>query len=339
MFDDVVDLLKSVPEPPMSVDPYAAMALARRKIRMRRIITAAVVAIAIVVVAGSAIVAGRERALPALPPPANVTTSTTPRSLVARFDSSGDNLLTATLDPAAKTITVQGPGSPASSNWALSVPDAPGRASCQVSTSLLVQVCAVRAPVRAGIFTYIDPGASGAIATPPVVGRFSVPGVSVVASFASAADVPWMRGALYELEDGTVADSSGMPVPQARARRVPATVFASGRIGARVMGLRSENSDEWTASTPDGSGLMHTGLGDPTGDYYAYQLPPGGVSGRVRAPGSAAVVAQEILVLGGRKVLVAYLTGVKHFQGPAVDWVDASGDTHILIAMSGVATT
>jgi hypothetical protein len=69
MFDDVVDLLKSVPEPPMSVDPYAAMALARRKIRMRRIITAAVVAIAIVVVAGSAIVAGRERALPALPPP------------------------------------------------------------------------------------------------------------------------------------------------------------------------------------------------------------------------------------------------------------------------------
>ncbi|WP_323102280.1 hypothetical protein [Intrasporangium sp. YIM S08009] len=340
MSDDVVDLLKSVPEPPMTVDPYAAMATVRRnQARRRRIVTAAVAAaIAIAVAVGSAIVAGRDRALPAHPTPTAPTTPipSTPRSLVARFGIVG-NPFTATLDSSAWTVTVQPLGSPAGSGLALSVPDTPGGATCQANPSLYVYVCVVRAPVRAGVLAYGDPTAPDLTVSPPDVRRFSVPDVSVLAAFGPAPDVRSVRGTVYEMDDGTVADSSGGPVSQAHARQVPVTIFLSGPDRARVMGLRPDSIADWSASTTDGTGATHTGMGDLTGDYYAYLLPPGAVSGHVRPPGSATVVAQEVLVLAGQKVLVAQLAGVKHFQGPAVDWVDARGGTHVLAEMSGAA--
>ena len=337
MSDDVLELLKTVPEPPMSIDLYAAMAAGRRaKVRRRRVVTLAAAAAAFAIGTGSALVAGRDGALPARPSPTTPTPSTaspTPRSLTAQLEVPGQGQLTARLDPATTTITLQGSGDRLSSpGLGVPVPSSAGAASCRTSQALLVQACAVRSPVRGGIMGYSDPSAPEAFPSFPVVGRFAVPDVSVVVVAASAADLPSLRGVLWELEDGTIADSSSAPVPQAHARVVPVRVFASRVDGSYFLGLRPDSFDGWVASGPAdfGGGVPHPGMGDATGDYYAYVLPAAAVSGEVQPPVSATVRSQEVLVLGGRKVLVAHLTGVKRFHGPAVEWVDKAGAVHPL---------
>ena len=333
MSDDVLELLKTVPAPPMSVDPYAAMAAGRRaRVRRRRLVTVAAAVAVLSVATGSVLVAAdRNGALPARPSPPSPSPSAAPRSLTAQFEAPGQGLLIADLDPAATTITVRrsgdrlgGPG------LAVPVPPSPGAAACRMSPVLLVQACAVRAPVRDGIMGYIDP-TSGAAAGFPVVGRFSVPDVSVVVVSASADDLPSLRGAVWDLDDGTVADSSGTAVPQTHGRVVPVEVFASTLAGSFYLGLRPDSTDGWVASGPGDFGeTPYTGMGDATGDYYAYVLPAAAVSGEVQPPISATVRSQEILVLAGRKVLVAQLTGVKRFSGPNVEWVDKDGGVHAL---------
>jgi hypothetical protein len=333
MSDDVLELLKTVPQPPMSVDPYAAMAAGRRaKVRRRRLVVVAAAAAALAIATGSALVAGWDSAVPARPSPTTPTPSTTPttaRSLIAQLDA-GQGQLTARLDAATSTITVQGPGDSGSPlSLAVPVPASPGPASCRVSRPLLVQACAVRGAVREGIIAYSDPATPDVTPSPPVVGRFSVPDVSVVIVSASAADLPSLRGAAWELDDGTVADSSGSLVPQAHGRSVPVTVFASALKGSFFLGLRVDTANGWVGSGPAvDAGVPRTGMGDATGDYYAYVLPAGAVSGEVRPPASATVRGQEVLTLGSRKVLVAQLTGVERFSGPTAEWVDAAGSLH-----------
>ena len=332
MSDDVLELLKTAPEPPMSVDPYAAMAAGRRaRGRRRRIVAAAAAAATLAVAAGSALIAGRGGELPPHPSSASPTPSSAPRSLTAKFQLL-QGQFTANLDSAVTTITLRRSGDPAGTpSLGLPVPPSAGGASCRVSPTLLLQACAVRSPVREGIITYTDPRTPDVTVSPPVVGRFSVPDVSVVVVDAPAHDLPSLRGAAWVLDDGTVADSSSAPVPQAHARAVPVTVFASSPDGSVVLGLRSDNTDGWGATSgPDSTGVTRTGMGDATGDYYAYLFPAAAVSGQVRAPGTATVRGQEVLVLGGRKVFVAHLTGVMHFSGPTVEWVDKNGGVHSL---------
>lgn len=329
MSDDVLELLKTVPEPPMSVDPYAAMAAGRRAIvRRRRVVMAAAAAAVLAIGTGSALVAGRDGALPARP---SLTTSTSPRSLTAQVEAPGQGLLTVDLDRAATTITVRGSGDRLGSpNLVVPVPRSDGAATCRVSPALLLQACAVRAPVSEGIMGYSDPRTPDATAGFPVVGRFSVPDVSVVVVTASAVDLPSLRGAVWELDDGTVADSSGTPVPQAHGRAVPVEVFTSTLDGSSFfLGLRPDSLGGWAASGPtDTGGASHTGMGDATGDYYAYVLPTAAVSGEVQPPASATVRSHEVLTLGGRKVLLAHLTGVERHSGPTAQWVDAAGTLH-----------
>lgn len=331
MSDDVLELLKTAPEPPMSVDPYAAMAAGRRaRVRRRRVVTMAAAAALLAIGTGSALVTGRHGALPAHPSP-SPTPSTAPRSLTAQLDT-GLGALTASLDPAATTITVQRSGDGESGpSLALPVPSSPGTASCRVSPALLVQACAVRAPVHGGIMGYSDPRTPDAAAGFPVVGRFSIPDVSVVVVAARVADLPSLRGAVWELDDGTVADTSGVAVPQAHGRTVPVEVFASTLDGSSFfVGLRPDGSGGWAASGPAdfAGGVPHTGMGDATGDYYAFVLPAAAVSGQLHPPASAIVRSQEVLIVGGRKVIVAHLTGVQRYSGPTVEWVDAAGGHH-----------
>jgi hypothetical protein len=336
MSDDVLERLKTVPAPPMSIDPFAAMAAGRRaRVRQRRIAMVAAAVATLVVTAGSLLVAGRHGALPTHPTPARPTPSTAPRSLTAPLEVPGHGQLTASLDPAAATITLRGPGSragqPNSPAFAVPVPTAPGKAACRVSPALRVQACAVRAPVREAIVAYGDPTTPDVPLGQPVVGHFSVPDVSVVAiGAASVTDLPSLRGAAWVLDDGTVADSTGAAIPQTHARTVPVAVFAARHDGTLVIGLWPDSMDGWVASGPDTSGVAQTGIGDLTGDYYAYGLPAAAATGRVRPPDGANVAEQEVLVLGHRKILVAHLTGVKHFTHPTVDWVDQHRGEHTL---------
>jgi hypothetical protein len=330
MSDDLLELLKTAPEPPMTVDPYAAMATGRRAIvRRRRVVMAAAAAAVLAIGTGAALVAGGDRALPARPSPTTSTPPTTPRSLTAQLNA-GQGQLTARLDPSITTITLEGSGdSGVTTSLAVPVPFSPGKASCRVSQALLVQACAVRSPVREGIIAYSDPATPDVTPSPPVVGRFSVRDVSVVVVSAGAAELPSLRGAVWKLDDGTVADSTGAPVPQAHAGSVPVTVFASALKGSFFLGLRVDTATGWVASGPaDGTGVPSTGMGDATGDYYAYVLPAAAVSGVVQPPAAATVRSQEVLALGGRKVLVAHLTGVARFSGPTVQWVDSAGTVH-----------
>jgi hypothetical protein len=336
MSDDVLDLLKTVSQPPMSVDPYAAMATGRKaRARRRAGVTVAAAAAVLAVATGSVLVAAKNGTLPARPAPTRPTPtspnpSTTPRSLTAQFEVPGGRL-TANLDPAVTTITVRGAGdSPGSSTLAVPVPSSAGAASCRTSPALVVLACAVRAPVRGGILAYNGPATPDVTVAPPVVGRFSVPDVSVVLVPASATDLPSLRGAVWELDNGTVANSSGAPVAQAHGRAVPVAVFALPQGGSFFMGLRPDSGGGWVASGPTdfGAGVPNTGMGTETGDYYAYMLPAAAVSATIQPPSSATISSQEVLVLGARKVLVAQLTGVKRFSGPSVEWVDKGGGVH-----------
>lgn len=330
MSDDILELLKTAPEPPMSIDPYAAMvAGGRARVRRRRLLTVAAAAAAIAVGTGSALVAGRDTTLPAGPLPTSPTPSTTPRGLTTQVDAPGRQL-TASLDPATTTITVRGVGDgQAGPSIVVPVPPSVGAATCRVSPALLVQACAVRAAVRDGLIGYVDPTTPDVTAGFPAVGRFAVPDVSVVLITATAADLPSLRGAAWELDDGTVADSSGAPVPQAHGRVVPVKVFVSALNGSYVMGIRPDSAGGWAASGPaDFAGVPNTGMGDATGEYYAYLLPPAAVAGEVVPPASATVDRQEVLVIGGRKVLLAQLSGVKRHTGPSVQWVDKDGGVH-----------
>ncbi len=328
MSADILELLHTVEAPPMTVDVEAAMATGRAARTQRRRLLLAGVAATVVIAAGSAVVAGQDRARPANPSPSPTlsTTSAPPRSLTALLDGE----LAADLDPNPMTITLRrsggGPGGPSLS---IAVPSTPGGTSCRVSPALSVQACAVRAAVRSGIAPYTDPANSEVSPGLTIVGRFSVPDVSVVVVGASAADLPHLRGAAWELDDGTVADSSGTPLLQAHARSVPAAVFVSSLDGS-ILGIRPDTLG-WTAKGPDrqGSTPHLGGGGDPTGDYYAFVLPAAAVSGEV-LPTTGQVRTQEVLVLGDRKVLLAQLTGVDHYGRPTARWVDKDGGVHLV---------
>jgi len=338
MPDDLLDLLKTASAPPMRIDAYAAMAAGRRAQlhqRTRAVVAAALVVLAIVT--GAVFVKGKDAALPAGPSstsPTHTAPSLTPfaRSFTAQLAVESGSL-TAVLNRDGTTIDVRRSGDSGSGHGlAIPVLTSPGAANCRVISGLQLQACAVFAPVRAGIMTYNEDAVLEEHPGVPAVGRFAVPDVSVVVAGNATFDLSPLAVA-WELDDGTVAVSSGALVPQAHGSRVSAAVFALQASGGAFLGIKRDGAERWVVYPPsissDGAQRTEAG-GQENGDYYfGYLLPADAVSFEVVAR-SGRVVSQETVMLGGRPVLLAHLTGVGPHAHPEAHWVDGSGVTHTI---------
>ena len=90
---------------------------------------------------------------------------------------------------------------------------------------------------------------------PPQVGLFTVLDDSVVVVLASTAGLSSVRGAVWDMDDGAVADSYHTPVPRANAHDAPVQVLASTHEECFVLALRFDSQTGGSASGPGSCGV------------------------------------------------------------------------------------
>lgn len=338
MPDDLLDLLKTAAAPPMRIDAYAAMAAGRRAQlhqRTRAVVAAALVVLAIVT--GAVFVKGKDAALPAGPSstsPTHTAPSLTPfaRSFTAQLAVESGSL-TAVLNRDGTTIDVRRSGDSGSGHGlAIPVPTSPGAANCRVISGLQLQVCAVFAPVRAGIMTYNEDAVLEGHPGVPAVGRFAVPDVSVVVAGNATFDLSPPR---RRMGVGRRHGRRQQRGPRPAGPRKPGV-----SRGLRLAGQRGRLPGHQAGRRREVGGLSPLDLfrrspahrGGRPGErrpLLRLPAPPDAVSFEVVAR-SGRVVSQETVMLGGRPVLLAHLTGVGPHAHPEAHWVDGSGVTHTI---------